>query len=93
MPAARGRRVDIFAHSIRDSVIDDALVRYERKHIAYIPTIIPDEFAYIYARKPDWINDAFFKASLEPGVYEMITSEKYQNDLEKRLLMHVMSSI
>jgi imidazolonepropionase-like amidohydrolase len=75
--------VDIFAHSIRDSVIDDALLReMKEKRIAYIPTLSLDEFAYIYARKPDWINDAFFKASLEPGVYELISSEKYQNDLK-----------
>ncbi|HEY4937220.1 MAG TPA: amidohydrolase family protein, partial [Puia sp.] len=70
-------------HSIRDSVIDDALVQEMKdKHVSYIPTLSLDEFAYIYARKPDWINDAFFKASLEPGVYEMISSEKYQNDLK-----------
>jgi imidazolonepropionase-like amidohydrolase len=74
--------VDIFAHSIRDSLIDDALVRdMKAKHVIYIPTLSLDEFAYIYARKPDWIDDAFFRASLEPGVYDMITSEKYQNDL------------
>ena len=75
--------IDIFAHSIRDSVIDDALVQQMKsKNIMYIPTLSLDEYAYIYARKPDWINDAFFKASLEPGVYEMITSEKYQNDIK-----------
>ena len=74
--------IDLFAHSIRDSVIDDELVQQMKaRNVVYIPTLSLDEFAYIYARKPDWINDAFFKASLEPGVYEMITSEKYQNDI------------
>jgi imidazolonepropionase-like amidohydrolase len=75
--------VDIIAHSIRDSVIDDALLqKMKAKHVVYIPTLSLDEFAYIYARKPDWINDPFFKVSLEPGVYELITSEKYQTDLK-----------
>ncbi|MHB8209473.1 amidohydrolase family protein [Mucilaginibacter sp.] len=75
--------VNIIAHSIRDSVIDDALVqKMKANHVIYIPTLSLDEYAYIYARKPDWINDPFFKASLEPGVYELITSEKYQNDLK-----------
>jgi len=74
--------VDVIGHSIRDSIIDDALVQQiKAKNIAYIPTLSLDEFAYIYARNPEWINDPFFKSSLEPGVYEMITSEKYQNDL------------
>ncbi len=75
--------VDIFAHSIRDSVIDEAMIRVMKsRHTIYIPTLSLDEYAYIYARKPDWLNDNFFKASLEPGVYEMISSEKYQNDLK-----------
>jgi len=75
--------VDIIGHSIRDSIADDALVQQiKAKGIVYIPTLSLDEFAYIYARKPEWLSDAFFKASLEPGVYEMITSEKYQNDLK-----------
>ncbi len=75
--------LDIIAHSIRDSVIDDVLLReMKKKNVVYIPTLSLDEYAYVYARKPEWINDAFFKASLEPGVYEMITSEKYQDGLK-----------
>ena len=76
--------IDILAHSVRDSIVDDALVaQMKAKHVVYIPTLSLDEYAYIYARKPDWINDDFFKASLEPGVYDMITSEKYQDSLKK----------
>ena len=75
--------VDILAHSIRDSVIDDALlVTMKARHVAYIPTLSLDEYAYIYARRPEWIDDDFFKASLEPGVYEMITSKQYQDNLK-----------
>jgi len=75
--------LDIIAHSIRDSVIDDALLqKMKAKHVVYIPTLSLDEYAYIYARQPDWINDPFFKVSLEPGVYDLITSEKYQADLK-----------
>lgn len=76
--------IDIIAHSIRDSVVDDQLIKEMiAKNVAYIPTLSLDEFAYIYARKPEWVNDPFFKASLEPGVYEMITSKKYQDDLQR----------
>lgn len=75
--------VDIIGHSIRDSVIDDALIQQMKaRNVVYIPTLSLDEFAYIYARKPEWINDPFFKASLEPGVYEMITSQKYQDGIK-----------
>jgi len=76
--------VNIIGHSIRDSVIDDQLIsEMKTKGVAYIPTLSLDEFAYIYARKPEWIDDEFFKASLEPGVYEMITSKDYQDGLKK----------
>jgi len=75
--------INIIGHSIRDSVIDDKLIQeMKTKGVAYIPTLSLDEFAFIYARKPEWINDPFFKASLEPGVYEMITSKKYQDNLK-----------
>ena len=73
--------VDILAHSIRDSIVDDAfLAEMKAKQVIYVPTLTLDKFSYVYAGEPEWINDPFFKASLEPGTYEMITSEKYKND-------------
>jgi imidazolonepropionase-like amidohydrolase len=75
--------VDIIAHSIRDKDIDDQLLLdMKQKGTSYIPTLSLDEFAFIYARQPEWIDDPFFKASLEPGVYEMITSESYINGIK-----------
>lgn len=75
--------IDVIGHSVRSEVIDDAtLVQMKAKNIIYIPTLSLDEFAYVYAKKPEWINDEFFKKSLEQGVYEMITSEKFQNELK-----------
>jgi imidazolonepropionase-like amidohydrolase len=49
-------------------------------NVVYIPTLSLDKFNYAYSEDPDWINDPFFKASLEPGVYEMITSEKFKTE-------------
>ncbi len=75
--------VDIIAHSVRSDTIDEATIaRMKAQQVIYIPTLSLDEYAYIYGQKPEWINNEFFKNSLEPGVYEMITSEKYQNDLK-----------
>lgn len=75
--------VNVIAHSIRDSVIDDNLLSTMKKNkVVYIPTLSLDEFAYIYARNPEWVNNPFFKASLEPGVYELITSAAYQEKIK-----------
>lgn len=75
--------LDIIAHSIRDAVVDDALLaKMKAKKVIYIPTLSLDEYAYSYESNPSWINDPFFKASLEPGVYEMLTSEAYHNSVK-----------
>lgn len=74
--------IDIIAHSIRDQDINEKLLKkMKEKGTLYIPTLSLDEYAYIYARRPEWINDPFFKASLEPGVYEMISSKAYQEKI------------
>lgn len=71
--------VDVFAHSIRDKEVDKELIDLMKaKGIIYIPTLTLDKFAYSYAEKPEWLNDAFFKASLEPGVLEMINNDEYR---------------
>lgn len=70
--------IDIIAHSIRDKEVDqDLLTKMRQKNVTYIPTLSLDEYQFAYAGTPDWINDVFFKASLEPGVFEMITDKSY----------------
>jgi imidazolonepropionase-like amidohydrolase len=76
--------VDILAHSIRDKEIDDALINeMKQKKIFYIPTLAIDEYSFIYSREPEWLNDPFFKAALEPGVYEMASSKEYHDNALK----------
>ena len=76
--------LDIMAHSIRDGEIDDSLIaEMKAKHVAYIPTLALDEFATAYLDDPSWLNDPFFRNSLEPGVYTMITSPAYKEKLRK----------
>ena len=74
--------VDIIAHSIRDEEIDDAFAaEIKKRNIIYIPTLSLDEFAFIYAENPEWLSDPFFRAALDPGVYEMITSPAYKEKI------------
>lgn len=76
--------VDVFAHSVRDAEIPDSLVtEMKRKHIAYITTMSLDDFLVAYADDPGWLNQPFFRNALEPGVYEMITSEKYKESVKE----------
>jgi imidazolonepropionase-like amidohydrolase len=74
--------VDVLAHSIRDHEIDeDLLDKMKRNGVIYIPTLSLDEYQFIYTKNPAWIKDPFFKASLEPGVLEMISSQSYLDKL------------
>lgn len=73
--------IDVFGHSIRDSLVDDTLIaRMKARKIPYIPTLALDKFAHAYMSKPNWLEAPFFRAALEPGVYEMISSSAYQNE-------------
>lgn len=76
--------VDIFAHSVRDKEVDEALiVKMKSKGTIYIPTLTREAYEFFYGTTREWINDSFFKASLEPGVYEMIISDDYKNKIIK----------
>jgi imidazolonepropionase-like amidohydrolase len=76
---ARSLVADVLAHSVRDGEVDDALLADMKKHhTAYIPTLSLDDFAFAYADSPDWVNQPFFRAALDPGVFEMITSAEYK---------------
>ena len=76
--------VDIFAHSVRDKEIPDSLIaEMKQKHITYIGTLSLDDFATAYEDDPSWLNQPFFRNALEPGVYEMITSSEYKQNLAK----------
>lgn len=72
--------VDIFAHSIRDKPVDEKLIsKMKSKGTVYIPTLTRDAYEFFYGTKQEWIDDPFFRASLEEGVWQMITSETYRN--------------
>jgi imidazolonepropionase-like amidohydrolase len=72
--------VDIFAHSVRDKEVDDGLIaKMKSRGIIYIPTLTRDGYEFFYGTPQPWLNDPFFKTSLEPGVFEMITGEEYRS--------------
>jgi imidazolonepropionase-like amidohydrolase len=71
--------VDIFAHSVRDKEMDDALIaKMKAKGTIYTPTLTRDGYEFFYGSVQPWINDPFFRAALEPGVYETITTDAYR---------------
>ncbi|WAC18422.1 amidohydrolase family protein [Luteolibacter sp. SL250] len=69
--------VDILAHSIRDKVVDEEIIMaMKQRGTTYIPTLFLDEAFFIYADKPQWMGNDFFRNALEPGVEENLASFK-----------------
>jgi imidazolonepropionase-like amidohydrolase len=76
--------LDVIGHSIRDKQMDKELIDLmKQKNVVYIPTLTLDHFAYIYADNPEWMQSEFFKKSLEPGVFEMLSSPQYQHKIRQ----------
>jgi imidazolonepropionase-like amidohydrolase len=76
--------IDVLAHSIRDKEVDDELITaMKQKSVYYIPTLSLDDYNIVYANDPGWINDSFFKASLEPGLWERLTSANFKQQVQK----------
>lgn len=74
--------LDIMAHSIRDKEVSAELLQeMKKRNVIYIPTLSLDHYAYIYADLPAWMHEDFFKLSLEPGVWEMVSDKAYQDKI------------
>lgn len=71
--------IDIFGHSVRDRPLDPAILALmKQKDIAYLPTLALDESAFVYADHPAWMQTAFFRDALDPGVWEWLASPAYK---------------
>ena len=65
--------VDYIAHSIRDKVVDDALIALlKEKDITYCPTLMREVSVYAYESVPDFFEDPFFLKAADPAVIEQL---------------------
>ena len=66
--------IDVLAHSVRDAEVDVELVSKINNHdVIYIPTLSREQSLFVYAEKPSWLDDTFFKQGVKP---EVITAVK-----------------
>jgi imidazolonepropionase-like amidohydrolase len=55
--------LDVVAHSVRDADVDEALtLQLERRGVCYIPTLVREISAFVYAQRPSFFDDPFFQA-------------------------------
>lgn len=61
--------VDVIAHGVRDQPVDAEFISLMKSHhVWYIPTLGLDESSYVYAEKPEWLNDRFLAHALQPAL-------------------------
>jgi imidazolonepropionase-like amidohydrolase len=64
-----GDGIDILAHGVRDKAVDsDFTEAIKRRGAWYVPTLGVDESFYIYAEHPEWLQQPFFRRSLQPSL-------------------------
>lgn len=76
--------VDGLASSITDRNVDDKLIaEMKKRKIVYIPALSGIYYNVAYTENQKWMDDPIFKAALEPGVLDMLTSKAYKEKLKK----------
>ena len=64
-----GNGIDILAHGVRDKAVDSDFTQAIKGRGAwYVPTLGLDESYYIYAEHPEWLQQPFFRRSLQPAL-------------------------
>jgi imidazolonepropionase-like amidohydrolase len=75
--------VDVLGHSVRNEVIDAEFIRMMQEHgTYYVPTLTVDNSAFVYADHPEYLQTAFFRNSVPPPLYAMLTGPGYRAKVE-----------
>ncbi|NMO16973.1 amidohydrolase family protein [Pyxidicoccus fallax] len=65
--------VDILAHGVRDQEVDESFVRAMKTHGTwYIPTLGLNETFYIFAERPEWMAEPFFRHAVQPALAQQL---------------------
>lgn len=78
--------IDVIAHSVRDQPVDaEFIAMMKAKKIPYIPTLELDETQFIMAEHPVWMDDPFFKASVDPTLLASWQTPEYASKMATNL--------
>lgn len=70
---------DLIAHSVRDTEVDEAFIEQMRETgVCLTPTLTREVSTYIYAERPDFFDDAFFRAHADEDVLEQLQESDVQ---------------
>ena len=68
----------VLAHSIRDQEVDDAFIALARERgVCQLPTLSRELSTFIYADRPEFLDDPFFSKHEDPSVVQTLKSDEY----------------
>jgi len=71
--------VDMIAHSVRDADVDAEFVRLLRaRDVCYVPTLVREVSAFVYAFRPSFFDDPFFLDGADPAEVARVSSPEFQ---------------
>jgi len=76
--------VDVLAHSVRDTTVDQELIDAMKQHgTFYLPTFTVDESFFVFADHPEFANDPFLEHAANPAILAMLRSPDYRKSVEQ----------
>ncbi|MCZ6803315.1 MAG: amidohydrolase family protein [Proteobacteria bacterium] len=75
---------DFIAHSIRDQMVDSALIELLRaKKVCYCPTLTRELSTFVYEDTPEFFDDPFFLRETDPQVIEQLKDPEQQQRVKE----------
>jgi imidazolonepropionase-like amidohydrolase len=76
--------VDLIAHSVRDAGVDAELAALlEQRGVCYVPTLVREVSAFVYARRPSFFDDPFFLADVFAPEVTRLSTPEYQQSVRE----------
>ena len=70
---------DLIAHSVRDAEVDDELIELMlAQEVCITPTLTREVSTYVYAERPDFFDDPFFRQSVPDDIIEQLEDPEVQ---------------
>lgn len=77
--------VDFIVHSVRDQPVTEELVTMlTERDVCYCPTLMREVSTFVYADRPEWFDDPFFRQGTDPGIIEALEHPDYQQSVRDR---------